>query len=103
LIQTLKLAVDEVCSNLIQYGYVGQETGKIHLRILDLNPLLEISLEDTGHPFDPELVESPNLSEDLEERKIGGLGIYLLKETMDEISYESTQGRNVLTLRKKYK
>ena len=102
-IQAVKLAVDEVCSNLIQYGYEGLKTGEILLRIEDRDPWLEIRVEDGGHPFDPGTMELPNLSENMQERKIGGLGIYLLKETMDELHYESKAGRNVLTMRKKYK
>jgi PAS domain S-box-containing protein len=103
LIQDLKLAVDEVCSNLIQYGYSGRDTGKILLRITDRDPLIEIRLEDTGHPFDPDWIEAPNLSENIEERKIGGLGLFLVRETMDEVSYESHEKYNVLILKKRYK
>ena len=103
LIQDLKLAVDEVCANLIHYAYSGQEGGKIKLRIMDRDPLIEIRVEDTGHPFDPEWVAPPNLSDNMEERKIGGLGLFLVKETMDEVSYESHDEYNVLILRKRYK
>jgi anti-sigma regulatory factor (Ser/Thr protein kinase) len=95
--------VDEICSNLIQYGYAGQEAGMIHLQIEDQDPMLQVTLEDNGHPFDPNSLDPPNLSENIEERKIGGLGIYLVKETMDEVGYESSGGRNVLTMKMKYK
>ena len=103
LTQSVKLAVDEICSNLIQYGYEGMEAGEIHLSVRDQDPLLEIILEDTGHPFDPATLDPPDLSENFEDRKIGGLGIHLVKESMDEISYESSEGSNVLVLRKRYK
>ena len=103
LIQDLKLAVDEVCSNLIQYAYSGQKGGKITLRIMDRDPLIEIRVEDTGNPFDPEWTGPPNLSANIEERKIGGLGLFLVKETMDEVSYESHDQFNVLILRKRYR
>lgn len=103
LIQDLKLAVDEVCANLIQYAYSGQESGKIKLQIMDRDPLVEIRVEDTGHPFDPEWIDPPNLSDNIEERKIGGLGLFLVKEIMDEVSYESHDEYNVLILSKKYK
>jgi len=99
---SLKLAIDEVCSNLILHGYKGMEAGDIRLTVTDLKSEMLISVEDTGHPFDPSSHQDPALSENIDERKIGGLGVFIVKELVDDFSYESKNGVNCLSLKMRY-
>lgn len=92
----LRLAVDEIATNIISYGY-GPEGGSITLRG-ELSPSsLTIVLEDSGTPFDPlarETVSEEELALPLEERQIGGLGIYLVLKGVDDFRYEYANGVN---------
>lgn len=92
----LRLAVDEVATNIISYGY-GEEGGDMTLRG-EISPAsLTIVLEDRGIPFDPLAKEPPaeeDLARPLEERQIGGLGIYLVLKGVDSFRYEYAEGCN---------
>ena len=98
-IERFKLAVDEICSNIILYGYKNLEPGNIKLRIRKLNNEIIVEIEDTGHPFNPELIETPNLSDNIDEREIGGLGLFFVKEIIDEIDYQNKDGMNCISLK----
>lgn len=100
--ETLQLAVDEVCSNLILHGYKGKEKGEIILSVLLRKGEVELLVEDSGQAFDPEKSESPYLGDNIDKRSIGGLGIYMVKEMVDEMNYESRDGSNFLKLIMKY-
>lgn len=100
--ENLQLAVDEVCSNLIRHGYKGKDKGDIVLSVRRMKKGIEVQIEDSGRPFDPASLDAPDLSEDLDERTNGGLGVYLVRELVDEISYESKDGLNCLSLSMKY-
>jgi len=97
--ETFKLAIDEVCSNLIIHGYRDMEVGNIYLTVHELESEILVQIEDTGHPFDPSLFAPPKLSDDIEERNLGGLGIFFVTEMVDEINYESKNGINCLSLK----
>jgi len=100
--ESFKLAIDEVCSNLILHGYKGMEAGDIRVSVMDLKNEMLITVEDKGHPFDPSFNKEPVLSDDINERKIGGLGVYIVKEMVDDFSYESINGTNCLSLKMRY-
>jgi serine/threonine-protein kinase RsbW len=99
-IYKIQLAVDEASTNVINYAY-GGESGplKIVLELAGENIL--ITIIDKGKPFDPTTIPLPDVSSDLEDRKIGGLGIFFMRQLMDDISYsfDPVEG-NKLTLRK---
>jgi sigma-B regulation protein RsbU (phosphoserine phosphatase) len=95
---SVKLAVDEACTNLLQHGYKNTDPSDIHLCIEHLGHKLKIQIEDTGYPFHPDLAAPPDLELSLEDREPGGLGVYFMKEMVDEISYESKDGVNRLTI-----
>ncbi len=97
--ETFQLAVDEVCSNLILHGYAGLDVGEISLSVNLLVKEIVVQVEDTGHSFDPLMVDPPVLSDDIDEREIGGLGVFMVKEMVDEMIYESRDGRNFLILK----
>jgi serine/threonine-protein kinase RsbW len=93
----VQLAVDELCTNIISYGYTT-EAGMIDISCsMDDNEIVVI-IKDKGKPFNPMSVEPPDLDASLEERKIGGLGIYLARSLMDEVEYEFIDGMNVLSM-----
>lgn len=92
----LRLAVDEIATNIVNYGYErAGRSGDIHLRAVADDAWLTITLEDTGIRFDPNEAAPPDsLSDPLEERPIGGLGIYLTVTGIDDFRYEHVDGRN---------
>jgi serine/threonine-protein kinase RsbW len=97
----VQLAVDEACTNVIKYAYSGQ-IGIIKLTCELLDDSLVITIKDKGKPFDPLSIPTPDLEADLEERKIGGLGMFFMKKMMDDVSYEfSPEEGNKLTMRKR--
>lgn len=92
----LSLAVDEVATNIVTYGYgESGSTGDIEIRANVSDISLEIVLEDQSPPFDPLSEQEPhNLDSPLEDRQIGGLGIYLAVQNVDNFRYEFVDGRN---------
>jgi anti-sigma regulatory factor (Ser/Thr protein kinase) len=85
----IELAVDEACSNIIQHAYAGRSDGKIQIRVQTVPAgRLTVVLIDTGRPFDPNSVPSHDPGGALDDLKIGGLGLYLMRQTMDDITFE---------------
>lgn len=99
--ESLQLAVDEVCSNLVIHGYKDIEDGEISLSVRHEKKSIEILVEDYGKSFDPAKLEAPGLSDKIDEREVGGLGVFMVKEIVDEMNYESQNGRNRLSLKMK--
>ena len=97
----LQLALDEIVTNIILYGYEASGlTGNVVLKSDMTEKSLVITLEDTGIAYDPHTREMPDevdLSKDLEDRPIGGLGIYLAINGVDEFNYERAGNRNINT------
>lgn len=96
------VAVDELLGNIVLYAY-GSETGTVTVRVdAEEDPLaIIITLLDSGVPFDPLAEARPNTTSlPTKERPIGGLGLFLAKELMDEITYRYRDGQNALTIRK---
>ena len=99
IIERLKLAVDEICTNIITYGYENLVLGEIIMSIKIQDEEIEVVIKDTGNPFDSSDIETPDLSEELFERDIGGLGLFFVKETIDDVKYKRENGCNILTLK----
>ena len=98
----LRLAVEEVCMNLIDYGYAGREAGPIGIAAHDERDRVTLVFQDRSPPFDPRDAPAPDLASDVEHRQIGGLGWHLVKQLMDEVAYVAgTASGNVLTLVKR--
>lgn len=97
----INIAIDELFSNIAHYSYnpeIGQAT--VRVEVME-NPLaVSITFIDNGVPYDPLSKEDPDLTLSAEERQIGGLGIYMVKESMDEIIYEYKDGQNILSIKK---
>jgi serine/threonine-protein kinase RsbW len=99
----LVLAVDEAATNIIVHGYRNRG-GVIEVEVQLEEGDLVLRLRDQAPPFDPTSVSPPDLTRPLEERSPGGLGIYLIRQAVDEISYRvAPEGGNELTLVKKRK
>ncbi len=98
----IDLAVEELFTNVASYAY-APGTGPVTIRVKTggTGGIAEIVFTDRGVPYDPLKQTGPNLDGDIESRRIGGLGIYMVKNSMDDMSYEYRDGNNVLTIRKK--
>lgn len=92
------IVVDEIFSNIAQYAYNGGG-GSVIVRA-KTNGELWLEFEDTGLPFDPLMQADPDTGLGADERGVGGLGIFMVKSLMDEVTYRREGQRNVLTLRK---
>ena len=97
----LRLAVEEAVVNVIKYAYPSGRHGSIHVAFMTDGRQLKITITDTGVSFDPTTIAKVDTSLSAKERKIGGLGIFLVREIMDSINYERVDDRNILTLTKK--
>lgn len=83
----IQLAVEEACCNIIEHAY-SSAGGRLHLRFEVKGPDVEVTLHDSGQPFDPAAIPTPDLERSLEERPIGGLGLHLMRQLMDEVSFD---------------
>lgn len=96
----IKLALEEAVTNVIQYAYPDKKDQDIRIDMSYENKRLTIVITDTGTDFNPLERQEPDLTLSLEERPIGGLGIYLVKQLMTEVTYSRSAGRNILTMTK---
>ncbi|HEC36082.1 MAG TPA: ATP-binding protein [Anaerolineae bacterium] len=95
----VRMAVDEACSNIIEHAYGGEGRGDIECTCVIAGDGLTVTLRDHGRPFDPASVPEPDLYTCLENRKVGGLGVYFIRQLMDEVHFEFTSDSgNVLTM-----
>ena len=97
----IDIAIDEIFGNIAYYAYTPK-TGEatVQVEIKNFPERLELTFIDKGIPYNPLENKDPDVTLDIEKRKIGGLGIFLVKEMMDEVSYEYADGQNILKLKK---
>lgn len=97
----LDIAIDELFSNIARYAY-HPETGPATIRIEVTEKPLAVTLTfiDRGTPYDPLKKKDPDTTLSAEQRDVGGLGIFMVKKSMDDISYEYKDGQNILRIRK---
>jgi serine/threonine-protein kinase RsbW len=96
----VQTAVDEACTNIIQHAYSGRG-GIIAISCELQDNDFVVTIRDRGMPFDPGSVPPPDLEADLEQRRVGGLGMYLMRKLMDEVGYDfDAKKGNKLTMRK---
>ena len=100
---SLNLALEEAVVNIMNYAYPKGSFGKIDITASYSDGTLIFTLSDAGTPFDPTKASNPDTLLPAEERPIGGLGIHLVRQIMDEVSYEYRDNHNILTLKKKIK
>ncbi len=100
-VYAIQLAADEAASNIIEHAYAGRGDASFVMTCEYKKDRLIITFHDQGKSFDVSKVSNPDVKADLSERKIGGLGIYLMRKLMDEVQYKSTGSENILTLTKR--
>ena len=96
------IAIDELFSNIALYAY-HPKTGKATIAVsVEKGPLTAaVTLKDNGKPYNPLAKEDPDVTLSAEDREVGGLGIFMVKKTMDDVTYDFKDGQNVVTIRKK--
>jgi anti-sigma regulatory factor (Ser/Thr protein kinase) len=97
-VNALNVVLDEAVSNAISHGYDVGVRGEIAVRMRRAPDRVLLEVEDDGRPFDPLQTPPPDLTLPLERRPIGGLGVHLIRNLMDEVSYARIRGRNVLKM-----
>ena len=99
LVFELDIAVEELFVNIAHYAYTP-EVGEATIQISFENDSVIIKFIDSGMPYNPWAKEDPDTTLSIEDREIGGLGIYMVKKSMDDIAYEYKNGQNILTIKK---
>jgi len=96
----INLGLDELFTNIISYGFGDESEHQIKFSLAKDRETLVVQVEDDGIPFNPLDAAGPVESQDLDSINIGGLGIHLVKEVMDDIDYQRVEGKNKLILKK---
>jgi anti-sigma regulatory factor (Ser/Thr protein kinase) len=100
--RSLHVALDELLKNTIAYGFKGRPegSGEVTVEVEQRADRVSVTLTDDGKPFDPFAAVAPDTTLSVEVRRIGGLGIHLVRKMMDEVGYERRGDRNVVVLTK---
>jgi len=101
LVMPLNLAMEEAFTNIVNYAFDDDNPHTIEVSITKHERELVISIVDDGRPYNPTLKEDPDIDLPVEDRKIGGLGIFLIKKIMDDVAYRRENEKNILMLTKK--
>ncbi len=102
LIFEINLALDELFTNIISYGFGDDEEHIIKVTLIPQQEELCLCIEDDGTPFNPIDFQTSDVAQSVENCKIGGLGIHIIRKLMDEIGYQRCDGKNILTLKKSF-
>lgn len=98
----IDIAVDELFSNIARYAYApGSGMATVRVEITGEPPSAVVTFLDRGRPYDPLSREDPDTTLSAQDRQIGGLGIFMVKKSMDEVTYSYEDGQNMLSIRKK--
>lgn len=100
LASSLNLALEEAVVNVMNYAYPNDKVGNIAIEAYANEKRIKFVITDNGIPFDPTSTVEPDITAELEDRAIGGLGIFLVTHLMDSVDYERANGENILVLRK---
>jgi serine/threonine-protein kinase RsbW len=101
-VYAVELSVDEACCNIIDHAYGGEDIGDMQCSVQIQPGQLTVILRDQGEPYNPDDVPELKMNVPLEDLKLGGAGVFLIKNLMDEVHYRSEPGsENVLTLVKR--
>ncbi len=88
-VEQLKIAVDEACTNVIKHAYDGEGEHVIDIAVIITNEKLVVRIRDRGRSFDPNTYSEPNLIEFAKSRKGGGLGVHIINRLMDRVEYRT--------------
>jgi anti-sigma regulatory factor (Ser/Thr protein kinase) len=97
----IDVAVEEIFVNIANYAYgTGEGPATVRINVDNQNKIVDITFIDNGVPYDPLAKEDPDITLSAQERQIGGLGIFMVKKSLDDVTYEYRDGHNILTLKK---
>jgi anti-sigma regulatory factor (Ser/Thr protein kinase) len=96
--RSLNVALDELLANELSHGIAGADAGSLTVEVELYQERLTVTLTNDGPPFDPFSQATPDTTLSVDDRPIGGLGIHLVRELMDDVGYERRDGHNVVTL-----
>jgi anti-sigma regulatory factor (Ser/Thr protein kinase) len=96
----INLVLDELFTNIVSYGYPDDNEDMVRISLSRRGGLLTLQIEDNGVPFNPLDFEAPELPCSLEECRIGGLGIHIIRKLTDEIHYQRKDAKNIVTIKK---
>lgn len=99
-VHAVTLCLDEVVTNVIAYAYDDEAEHRITLRLSLRAGEVAAEVEDDGKPFNPLDAPAPDLTQSLEDRPIGGLGVHFVRQLMDRVEYRREQGKNLLVMKK---
>lgn len=100
-IYALELAVDEACTNVIMHAYDGRG-GRLEIKIETVDDWVQVVIRDWGEAFDPDSIPPPDIEAPLEQRPVGGVGMFLMRQMMDRVDFRfSETGGNTLTMAKR--
>jgi serine/threonine-protein kinase RsbW len=100
LVFEINLALDELFTNIISYGFSDEDEHTIKVTITPQNDEICLCIEDDGIPFNPIEFDTPDVACSVENCKVGGLGIHIIRKLMDDICYQRCGDKNILTLKK---
>ena len=96
----VNLAIDEILTNTISYGYDDDEPHRMELIVRLEDEMLVVVIVDDSRVFNPSLLRKPDIEASIEDRALGGLGLFLVQQMMDGVAYQRRGGCNVVTLTK---
>jgi serine/threonine-protein kinase RsbW len=100
-VYAVETALDEACANIIEHAYGGENKGEIECSCLIDDIGLTVVLRDHGRPFNPKKIKNPDVKAPLQDRSDHGLGLYFIRQWMDEVDFEFKPGHNTLTMSKR--
>ncbi len=98
---TFELALEEIFMNVVMHGSPAGGLPRVEVSLALSDGCLTLMIEDDGPSFDPLSLAAPDVTASLEERRVGGLGVYLVRQMMDDVSYQRLGGRNQLRMTKR--
>lgn len=100
----VQMATDEACTNSMEHAYEGRQDGEVHVCCYVESNAFVVRVTDFGKPFEPDRVPMPDITLPLEERAVGGLGLFLMHRLVDKVEFgRDSDGANRVTLRKQRK
>ena len=99
----LQVALDEILTNIIKYGYTDERAHEISVRLVIESGILVVTIEDDGRAFDPLTLPEPDVNAPLQKRRPGGLGVHFVRHLMTEVKYNRSANLNRLVLKRELK
>jgi serine/threonine-protein kinase RsbW len=95
----IQLVAEEALVNIFHYAYARRADGQVEVRLMETDgPALRVEIRDKGNPFDPLSIGEPDVAADISERRIGGMGVFLIRKMADEVRYGREADTNILDL-----